>query len=365
MNIVSWIMAVFALFGAFDRIIGNKLGIGKEFEKGMNLLGTMTLSMVGMIVVCPLIAKAVEPLMNAMTGALDPSVLPAMLFANDMGGASLATAVANDELVGKFNALVVSSMMGCTISFTVPYVVGVVPKEKHESLFLGILCGVVTIPLGCFLGGCILGVPVLTLLVNILPLVLLAGVIAFGLLKFPSACVKIFSVLGAGIKIIVTIGLAVGIFEFLTGVKLVPYTDGIEAGMDVVINAACVMTGAFPLIKLISRLLKKPLTVLGGKMGVNEVSAVGFLSSLATSITTFGMMGDMDEKGAIYNSAFAVSGGFTFAGHLAFTLAFNSDCLLAVIISKLFAAVLAVLLAYILFGRAKKKKEKALQCAEE
>lgn len=355
MSVVAWIMAVFAVLGALDRIFGNKLGLGKEFEKGMQLLGPMALSMVGMIVLAPLIAAAMTPLMRVMTGTLDAAALPALLFANDMGGASLSTAVANDPLLGKFHALVVSSMMGCTFSFTIPYALGVVPKDKHKSMFLGILCGIVTIPVGCFIGGLILQVPVWALFVNILPMIALAGVIVFGLLKFPDACVKIFSVLGAAIKILVTLGLAAGIFEFLTGVDI-PYTDDLTNGMDIVVNASCVMAGAFPLLHILSKLLDKPMAALGKKLGIDGVSTIGFVASLATNVTTFGMMEKMNERGAIYNSAFAVSGGFTLAGHLAFTLAFSADCLPAVIVGKLVAAISALAVAYLLFGKEKKER---------
>ena len=44
MNTVSHIMLVFAVLGAIDRIIGNKIGIGKEFEKGILLLGQLVLA---------------------------------------------------------------------------------------------------------------------------------------------------------------------------------------------------------------------------------------------------------------------------------------------------------------------------------
>ncbi len=49
MNVLSIIMLVFAILGALDRIIGNKLGLGAEFEKGFMLLGNMALTMIGLI----------------------------------------------------------------------------------------------------------------------------------------------------------------------------------------------------------------------------------------------------------------------------------------------------------------------------
>ena len=56
MNVVSVIMLVFCILGGLDRLLGNRFGIGKEFEKGFMLLGTLALSMIGMIVLAPLIA---------------------------------------------------------------------------------------------------------------------------------------------------------------------------------------------------------------------------------------------------------------------------------------------------------------------
>ena len=49
-KIISIIMVTFAVLGAIDYILGNRFGIGKEFERGINFAGIIILSMVGMIV---------------------------------------------------------------------------------------------------------------------------------------------------------------------------------------------------------------------------------------------------------------------------------------------------------------------------
>ena len=67
-----------------------------------------------------------------------------------------------------------------------------------------------------------------------------------------------------------------------------------------------------------------------------------------------GMMKDMDDKGVVLNSAFAVSAAFTFAGHLAFTMSFNADCLPAVIVGKLVAGICAVLVALLIYKKMRK-----------
>jgi ethanolamine transporter len=196
------IMVGFAMLGALDRIIGNRVGLGKEFERGMMMLGPAALSMIGMLVLAPVIANLLQPALTAMAGVLpiDPSIIPAMLLANDMGGEPLANAVATDPTVGAFNGLVVSSMMGCTVSFTVPFALSTVPKEHHKEVLVGLLCGIVTIPVGCLIGGLIANVPPLSLLIDLLPLLLFSGLIALGLFKIPHVCVKIFGVIGFLIK---------------------------------------------------------------------------------------------------------------------------------------------------------------------
>lgn len=353
MNIVTIIMLVFSMLGALDRIIGNRFGLGIEFEKGFMMFGKSALSMIGMIVVSPWIADVLTPVFDAMWEwfQIDPSVIPASLFANDMGGAQLAVEVAANEQIGKFNALIVSSMMGVTISFTIPYALGVVDHKLHRWLLLGVLCGVVMVPFGCLAAGVMLKIPFGTLMYSLLPIILFSGVIGVGLLKFPDACVKIFDVFAVVIKTIITVGLAIGIVHFMTDIKLIKNMATLEEGAAICLNASVVMSGAFPLVYVLSKILAKPLRTLGKKMGINQMSAVGFLSTLATSITTFGVINKMDEKGAMLNSAFAVSAAFVFAGHLAFTMALDVTYLPAMIVGKLIAGFLALILASFIYKR--------------
>jgi ethanolamine transporter len=356
MNVVAMIMLVFSMLGAIDRIIGNRFGLGQEFENGFLMFGKSALSMIGMIVISPWIAEALTPVFSGIWEVfrIDPSVIPASLFANDMGGAPLSVEVAADPLIGKFNALIVSSMMGVTISFTVPYALGVVDAKLHRWLLLGLLCGVVTVPAGCLVGGMMLRISFGTLVYNLLPSILFSGISGIGLLKFPDACVKIFSIFAVLIKAVITVGLAIGIIDFLTDFKLIKNMATLEEGAAICLNASVVMSGAFPLVYVLSKVLAKPLQAVGKILKVNEISAVGFLSSLASSITTFGVMNKMDEKGAMLNSAFAVSAAFVFAGHLAFTMAWDTAYLPAMIVGKLVAGFLALGVALFLYQRINK-----------
>ncbi len=359
MNVLTIIALVFAVIGAVDYICGSKLGLGKDFEKGFALLGTMALSMIGMIVICPLIANWLSPLFDGVYKVLhiDPSIIPALLFANDMGGAHLAVAVAQNDAIGTFNALVVSSMMGCTLSFTIPFAMQLVDKKRHRELALGLLCGIVTIPIGCFVAGLICRLPVVDLLVNLLPLLILAILIAVGLLFAPKVCVAIFKGLGYVIKIVVFVGLFLGAINLLYGSEVIKGLGSIEEGAMICLRISIFLAGMFPLISIITRLLNKSLQFLGGKLAMNEMSVTRLLATIASSAPTFGSMNEMDDKGVMLNSAFAVSGAFLLGSHLVFTLAFDDAYVLPVIVGKLIAGLLAIIFAYFLYGKLHKKSE--------
>ncbi len=359
MNYFALFMVVFSVLGAVDRMIGNKFGIGKEFEKGVMFLGNMGLSMIGMIIIAPYIAELLAPAFSWIytTLHLDPSIIPASLFANDMGGAPLAEEIKQNAEIGTFNAYVVSSMMGCTISFTIPYALGATEQRQHKDVLLGFLCGIVTIPIGCFIAGLVMGLNIPALIINLLPLIIFSGIIACGLIFCPKVCIKIFSIFGTFIKIVITVGLVLGIIRYLTGFEVIKGLGTLEEGAAVCLNASAVMTGAFPFMYIVSKLISRPLKAVGKRANINETSALGFVSSLATSLTTFDMMKDMDRKGVVLNSAFAISAAFTFAGHLAYTMAGDADCIVPMIIGKLISGVTALILAVIIYKRNEKAAE--------
>ena len=349
-NPLTLVMLIFSILGAADKIFGGKLGLGKEFDRGFMLLGTMALSMAGMIVIAPLIADFLSPVFSFIykTLKLDPSIIPASLFANDMGGTAVSLEVMRDQSVGYFNALVVSAMMGCTISFNLPFSVSVVGKDQHPDLFFGMLCGVATIPIGCFIGGLVYGVSLGALLYDLLPLILFSTLIVIGLIFFPNVSIKIFKVLGWIMTAVITIGLVLGSINYLFHKEVIKGLTSIEEAGIICLNASIVLSGAFPLMFVVSKLLKKPLSLLAKKININEASAMGIVSTLITNATTYGNMKNMDRKGVVINSAFAVSAAFTFGGHLAFTMIYSEKAVLPMIVGKVSAGIFALMLALIM-----------------
>ena len=312
-------------------------------------MGTMSLSMIGMIVLAPWMGDVILNGFGSIVDNIpfDISVITGSLLANDLGGATLAINVARDEQIGYFNGLIVAAMMGATISFTLPLAMEVVEKRQQREMLFGLLCGIVGIPVGCFVAGIVAEIPILELLVNLIPLIILASMLAIGLIKAPGLCVKLFRMLTIGIKIFITFGIVIGLIRFLTGYEVLHHTTPVEEAIVTVFNVSVVMSGTFPLVHIISRLLRKPLMMIGNKMGINEISTMGFLATTTTNVTTFAMMKNMDERGVVLNSAFAVSGAFVFAGHLAFTMSYEESFVASMIVGKLVAGILSVGIAWI------------------
>ena len=346
-DILLWVMAGFAVLGALDRIFGNRFGLGKEFEDGITAMGSLALAMLGIICLAPVLANLLRPIVVPVFRLLgaDPAMFAGSILACDMGGGALAMEMADDAQSGLFGGVLCGSMLGATVVFTIPVAMGILNAEDRPFLAKGILAGVVTIPVGLFVGGLIAGMPVLKILGNLVPIVLIAGLIALGLWKAEKAMIKGFGIFGKGIIALITVGLASGIFEAITGITLIPGLAPIEDGFLTVGAIAIVLAGAFPLVLVLTKVLRKPLLKLGITLGINETAAAGLVASLANSIATFGLVKNMDDRGKVVNIAFAVSAAFVFGDHMGFTAGFAPDMLPAMIVSKLVGGVSAVVVA--------------------
>lgn len=360
MNVITIVILIFSILGAVDYVIGDKIGVGKEFEKAFSLFCPMALSMLGMIVIAPAIGVWLMPFFEWFYEifGIDPSIIPASLFANDMGGMPLAQAICKSGDIGNYNAFIISSMMGCVISFTMPFSLGIVKKNQHKELFLGLLCGIVTIPVGSFVAGLVLKISPLALLVNLLPLIILAVILGAALIFIPKLCIKYFSIFGIFMKILAVSGLVCSIFTFLTKVEISPYFDTFENAAFICANACVTLSGALPFMFLVSKLLNKPLNKFGSKIGVDGLSALAFLGSLVTNASSFGVMEKMNKKGVVLNSAFAASASFVFGSHLAFTMAFDKSYVVPMIIGKITSGICAVLLALFVYKSDVQETEK-------
>ena len=346
-EILLLVMALFAIIGAADRILGNRMGLGEQFEEGIGAMGSLGLAMLGIICLAPVLANLLRPIVVPVFRLLgaDPAMFAGSLLACDMGGGALALELADDPQAGLFGGVLCGSMLGATVVFTIPVAMGILEEKDRPFLAKGILAGIVTIPVGLLAGGLISGMPVGKILRNLVPIVLFAGIIAVGLWRWEDAMIRGFGIFGKGIIALITVGLAAGIFEGITGITLIPGLAPIEEGFLTVGAIAIVLAGAFPLVAVLTRGLRKPLLKLGITLGINETAAAGLLASLANSIASFNLVKDMDDRGKVVNIAFAVSAAFVFGDLMGFTAGFAPEWLPAMIVGKLVGGISAVAVA--------------------
>ena len=356
-EILILIMAAFAVLGAVDRILGNRFGIGQEFENGILAMGSLALAMVGIIALAPVLANLLRPVVVPVYGFLgaDPAMFAGTILACDMGGGPLAQELSSDPNAAMLGGVLTGSMLGATIVFTLPVAMGILREEDRPAMAKGILCGIVTIPVGVLVGGLVAGFDLGMVLRNLIPIVIIAVLIALGLWKAEKWMIKGFGWFGKGVVALITVGLVAAIVEALTGIVMIPGMAPIENGFQTVGEIAIVLAGAFPLVYVVTMLLKKPLLKLGGLLGINDTAAAGLVASLANSIATFNLVKDMDRRGKVVNIAFAVSAAFVFGDHLGFTAGVAPEMLPAMILGKLAGGISAVAVALWITRRDRKE----------
>ncbi|MCQ6277386.1 ethanolamine utilization protein EutH [Bacillus sp. V3B] len=352
-DMIVFIVVGFFCLGAIDKCMGNKWGFGHRFTDGFLTMGSLTLSMVGIISLAPVLATILTPVIAPVYGLFgaDPAAFANTLLALDMGGYALATEMSQSAEAELFAWVFLGTMMGPTLVFTIPVGLGIIEKEDQKFFAKGILLGLITVPIGCFVGGVVANLNILVIIKNLIPTILFSVLIAIGLWKYTEKMISGFSILAKGIEIIAIVGLSAICVETLTGVTVIPHMTPLLEGVEIVAMIAVFLAGAFPMVTFISIMLKKPLGKMGVLLGISETSTAGLMASLAHNIPMLSLLKEMDPRGKVINVAFAVSGAFVFGAHLGFVAGVNKEIVFAMIVGKLVGGISAIILAVIATGK--------------
>lgn len=340
------LIAAGALLGGVDKILGDRYGLGKKFDEGFLLMGPMAFSMVGIICLAPVLSAWLGALIVPAFSAvgLDPAMFGCVL-AIDMGGYQLATDLARDPEIGKFSGIIASAMFGCTLVFTIPVGMSVLPQEDRPLFLKGLLAGIVSLPGGLVAGGLLQGLPLGTVIYQCMPIFLLAALLLLGLIRFPGKTIGIFSRFAGAIRIAATIGLVLAAVEQLTGIPLVGGLAPVEEGVQVVASIAVVMLGSLPLAELLRRALARPLRWIGRRTGLNDASTTGIIMGSITVMPAMVMIPDMDDRGKVLCGAFLVCGASALAAHLGFAAGTEPELILPLLGGKAAGALLGLAIA--------------------
>ncbi|MGV2620593.1 UNVERIFIED_CONTAM: ethanolamine utilization protein EutH [Halobacillus marinus] len=342
------LLCLFMVAGAFDYyFLNNRLKIGARFYEAFTMMGSLALSMIGIISLAPVLSEWLAPVISPAFqwfGA-DPSIFASMVLAIDMGAYPLSEALAVDDRAALFSWTLLGTMMGPTLVFTIPVALTIIKKEDSPYFAKGVLAGIATIPLGCLVGGASAGFEWGWMFKQLLPAILLAVLVSAGLFLFRRLTIRVFAYLGKGMEAILLIGLLLIAIETLTGLVLIPGMAPFSEGIIIVGKITITLAGAYPFVTILNHYCRKYFSAWSRVLGVNETALTGLLASLAHHLPMFAMMKEMNPRGKVINSAFAVSGAFVIGSHLGFVAGVEPEMILPVIIGKLTAGMLAVLLA--------------------
>lgn len=377
-EVVIGIIMVFVLVGAIAAIRDSNTGLGKEFTEGLYSIGPIFIPVAGIMASIPYLSKFVEwaagPIFH-LFGA-DSSMAATTFIAVDMGGYQLAHATS----AGTGNwvmAAVAGYMAGATIVFSIPVGLAMLHTRDHKYMALGVMSGILTVPIGVFVTTAILALdgtalrdtpstdapsnhrfalPWPTILANLAPLLIIVVLIALGLKFVPRLMVAAFVWLGKVLDAVLKLVLALSIIEYFTGLfskifggwgfdPIIADSVDQNRALEIAGYIGIMLAGAFPMVYAIRTYLAKPLGRVGRFVGISPEGSAGILAASANVLALFHLVKTIPPKDKVLCIAFAVCSAFLLGDHLAFTANFQPNMILALLLGKLTAGLLGIGLA--------------------
>lgn len=385
-TIVVYIIMACALAGAIASAIKPESELGQQFVAGIDSIGPIFLPVAGIMASAPFLEAFVSSVFGPVYSAVgaDPAMAATTFIAVDMGGYPLAEALAQTK-ESWIMAMMTGYMAGATIVFTIPVALKMLEKRDRKYLALGVMSGLLAIPIGVLVASVIIAVshPMIREVVstnaeatyqlalgfaqiglNLIPLVVICVALALGLKFKPDAMIKGFIVFGRVMEAALKIVFVLVVIEYFTGIFSTVFggfgfdpiiaSDGdpeVFRALETSGAIGMMLCGAFPMVYLIKRYLAKPLAKIGGVFGLSSDATAGLLAASANVLAALAMVKDLKARDKVLVMAFAVCCAFLFGDHLSFTANFQPTLIVPVLVGKFCAGVCAIIFANLLAVR--------------
>lgn len=380
-TIVVYTIMACAIAGCLASVIKPESELGQQFVAGIDSIGPIFLPVAGIMASAPYLTAFVSAVFGPAYSAVgaDPAMAATTFIAVDMGGYQLADALAETR-ESWIMAMVTGYMAGATIVFSIPVALKMLEKRDRKYLALGVMSGLLAIPIGVLVASAIIAVshPMVREVVstnadatyqlalswgqigvNLIPLIIICVVLAAGLKFKPDAMIKGFIVFGRVMESALKIVFVLVVVEYFTGVwstlfgsfgfdPIIADEEDIFRALEVSGAIGMMLCGAFPMVYLIRRYLAKPLAKIGGAVGLSSDATAGLLAGSANVLALFSMVKDLRAKDKVICMAFAVCCAFLFGDHLSFTANFQPNLIVVVLAGKLAAGICAIVFAKLL-----------------
>lgn len=377
---VVYIIMACALAGCLASVFKPESELGKEFVAGIDSIGPIFLPVAGIMAAAPYLTAFVSNVFGPLYGLVgaDPAMAATTFIAVDMGGYQLAEALAETK-ESWIMAMVTGYMAGATIVFTIPVALKMLEKRDRKYLALGVMSGLLAIPIGVFAASVIIALshPLIRDVVstnseavyqlalswgqigiNLVPLVIICVALALGLKFAPDAMIKGFTVFGRVLESALKIVFVLVVIEYFTGIfttvfgsfgfdPILADDKDIFRALEVAGAIGMMLCGAFPMVYLIKRYLARPLAKVGGVFGLSSDATAGLLAAAANVLAALAMVKDLKARDKVIVMSFAVCCAFLFGDHLSFTANFQPTLIVPVLAGKFIAGVCAIAFAYL------------------
>lgn len=391
-TVVVYVIMACAMAGAFASAFKPDWEIGRQFVAGIDSIGPIFLPVAGIMASAPYLTAFVETVFGPAFGTLgaDPAMAATTFIAVDMGGYQLADALSQTR-ESWIMAMMTGYMAGATIVFTIPVALKMLEKEDRKYLALGVMSGLLAIPVGVFVASAVIALshPVIREVVstnaeatyqlalswmqigvNLVPLIIICVVLALGLKFKPDAMIKGFIVFGRVMEGALKIVFALVVVEYFTGLwttlfgsfafdPIIADGEDIFRALETAGAIGMMLCGAFPMVYLIRKYLALPLAKLGKVFGLSSDATAGLLAASANVLALLAMVKDLRARDKVICLAFAVCCAFLFGDHLSFTANFQPSLIVPVLIGKLTAGICAIAFAHLLAVEKAEELEKS------
>lgn len=391
---VVYIIMACALLGVISSIVRPDSELGQQFIAGIDSIGSIFLPVAGIMAAAPYLTAFVSHIFGPLYGSLgaDPAMAATTFIAVDMGGYQLADALAQSR-ESWMMAMITGYMSGATIVFTIPVALKMIKPQDHKYLALGVMSGLLAIPLGVLMGSVIIALthPVIReavstnadatyqialsfgqIALNLIPLIIICGALALGLRFATDFMIKAFIIFGRALESVLKLIFVLVVIEYFTHIfsttfggfgfdPIIADDQDIFRALEVAGAIGMMLCGAFPMVYLIKRYLDKPLKKLGGLVGLSSDATAGLLAASANVLALLAMLHSFKARDKVLTIAFAVCCAFLFGDHLSFTANFQPSMIFPVFFAKLFAGVCALVIAQVLSV----KKAEELEAADK
>lgn len=352
MNIFVAIMLAFAGIGLLDEMMGGRYGLAVEFEKGIATMGNLALSTIGFYCIGVASVQNNAEAIGALASHMpfDSSLLIGCLLAPDMGAFPIAQNLAASPSIAIFTGALVAGGLGMTIAFQLPVFLASVKKTEVPELMRGFIFGLIALPAGLIAGGLMLGLSFPVVFVNMIPVLVLCGILIVAFLAAPEKTTKCLVAIGMVIRIISFLFFGIVMFGVF-----VPQYALVDVGLVyemlyLVLRMVIVACGGLVLSRIALKKLNKPVDAVAKKMGINREAVVGLFLSFTQSLAMLPLFSQMDKRGQAVNAAFSVCGAYIVGGQMAFVAALAPEATGAFMVNKAVAGILAVILAVIFYN---------------